>query len=1354
MTTAALTNGGLLAPTQELFMVPASFTQRRLWFLDQLTPGRAIYNIPYAVRIVGTFDVEALRRSVQEVVRRHESLRTYFGATKGEPQQIITPQMKVDLPLIEVSLDSEDRNELQVRRQVQKAIDSPFNLQEAPLWRIVLVRMAENDHVMAIVMHHIVSDGWSLGVLSKEIFQLYKAFTSGRPSPLPELPIQYADFSEWQREYLQGEVLEELLGYWTTQLTGTKALNLPLDRPRPSTPAGKGAAYMFRLEKALSERLQSLSWQHKATLYMTLLAAYQTLLFRYTGQEDIAVGSAIAGRARPEVEGLIGFFVNTLVMRTKLSRRWSFHELLENVKETTLEAYAHQDIPFDRLVQEVLPDRDLQGPLLFQVTFNLQNLPHSKFRLGLAELMPFEFEITSTRFDMSVFLVEEDSGISFCVIYDQELFEPATIAAMFHRYSVLLQSIVDNPDQKLAELPLLNEMEKRSLLEDLQARKLVEFTPGIIHECVEEWARTNPDTLAIIGDDIELTYQQLNRRANQLAHYLQAIGIKPEARVGVRLERPDDLLVAVLGVLKAGAIFVPLALDYPILRVREIAADAGVVLVISETSWATGSACPEIPVLNLDLSEEDLAAQSTKDPDLEVDSHAFACILYRSARADKPQGVLILHSALFARKFWSEIELRSSDRLAQALSFSYELATFEILNALTTGACIVPLPSSPSPSPKELAALMRRSEATVIFVPAAMLADLAQQDSEILRQFRLMLCGDRFTEVKRLRESLGPELLENVYWIYGSTETCGSLLASRITELDLEMELVPTERLLPGSHFYLLDDQMAPVPDGVLGELYVSTTSMATGYYGHSERTAHAFVPDIFSPHEGQRLYRTGDLCRRRTNARLEFCGRRDARIKIHGTRVEPAEIEALLLQHEQVREAAVNIREENGLRGLGVVAFIAFKKEVLGSTEELRQYLSERLPEAILPIDYIQVPAIPRTAEGKPDLDTLIKLAEKVDGTSGDASSYVAPRNQIEKQLAEIWSETLDVERVGVHDSFFKLGGHSMLATMVVAQVIDTFQVDLPVRRLFDAPTIAQLAKVIEQLTGENHVLADETPILVRMQKKGAAAPLFCVHPVGGHVFCYADLAKALGEEQPFYALQAPSPERVGGSLATIEAIANLYLQEIRNVQPHGPYFLGGWSVGGVIAWQMAKQVRLEGEAVGMLALIDTNLPLKNRSGDKTEEIPLLAAFALDLCQLLGKDYRDLAERFLRLEERQQYEMIFDELQSAGVLPQDPAAAKRTLKDFYDVFQHNARASREYQLTPMEQEIVVCEASEGQLGRHLSEQWEDWAAKVDSVIIPGNHYTILKEPNVSILAGYLGSALQNATVEDQPSIA
>jgi thioesterase domain-containing protein/acyl-coenzyme A synthetase/AMP-(fatty) acid ligase/acyl carrier protein len=776
--------------------------------------------------------------------------------------------------------------------------------------------------------------------------------------------------------------------------------------------------------------------------------------------------------------------------------------------------------------------------------------------------------------------------------------------------------------------------------------------------------------------------------------------------------------------------------------------------VISETSWAVEGASPEIPVLNLDLCGAELAAQSTENSDLAVDPSAFACVLYRSAPADKPQGVLISHSALFAKKFWSEIQLRSSDRLAQVLNFSYELATFEILNALTTGACIVPLPSSPSPSPKELVDLMRRNKATVIFVPAAMLADLAQQDSEILPQFRLMLCGDRFTEVKRLRESLGSELLENVYWIYGSTETCGSALASRFTQLNLEMESAPAEHLLPGSKFYLLDDETTPVPNGVLGELYVSTEGVATGYYGQPGRTAEHFVPDIFSPHEGQRLYRTGDLCRRRTDARLEFCGRRDARIKIHGVRVEPGEIEALLSQHEQVREAAVNIRQENRLRGQGLVAFIASKEEALGSTEELRQYLSERLPEAMLPIEYIQVPAIPRTAEGKPDRDALIKLAEKVDGTSGDASSYVAPRNHIEKQLAEIWSETLDVERVGVHDSFFKLGGHSILATMVVAQVIDTFQVDLPVRRLFDAPTIAQLAKVIEQLTVENHALADETPILVKMQNKGTAAPLFCVHPVGGHVFCYADLAEALGEEQPFYALQAPSSERIGGSLATIEEMANLYLQEIRNVQPHGPYFLGGWSVGGVIAWQMAKQVRLEGEAVGMLALIDTSLPLKNRSGDKTEEIPLLSAFALDLCQLLGKDYREVAERFLRLEEREQYEMIFNELTNAGVLPQDAALAERRLKDFYEVFQRNARASRKYQLTPMGQEVVVCEASERQPAGHLGEEWADWAANVDNLIIPGNHYTILKQPNVSILAGYLRSALQNAQAESRRSIA
>jgi amino acid adenylation domain-containing protein len=1354
MTTAAPPDGGVQAPMPELFMVPASFTQRRLWFLDQLAPGRALYNIPDAIRIVGPFDAEALRRSVQEVVRRHESLRTYFRSTKGEPQQLIAAEVKVELPVIEVSFDSQKQREAEVRRQVQKAVDAPFNLQELPLWRIVLLRMAENDHVMAIVMHHIISDGWSLGVLSKEIFQLYATFTSGRPSPLPELPIQYADFSEWQREYLQGEVLEELLGYWKAQLTGTEALNLPLDRPRPSTPAGKGAAYMFRLEKALSERLQSLSWQHKATLYMTLLAAYQTLLFRYTGQEDIAVGSAIAGRTRPEVEDLIGFFVNTLVMRTRLSRQWTFHELLRNVKETTLGAYAHQDIPFDRLVQELLPDRDLQGPMLFQVTFNLQNVPRSKFRLGLAELTPFEFEITSTKFDMSVFLAEEDSSLSFGVIYDQELFESGTIVGMFQRYSVLLQNIVENPDQKLSELPLLIESERRSLLELWRTPELAGSAARTICECVEQWARSNPDSPAIVGNDINVTYQQLNHRANQLAHHLRAIGIKPAARVAVRLEQPDKLLVAVLGVLKAGAIFVPLALEDPILRVREIAVDAGVALVISETRWAEECTASEIPVLNLDLSGAELATQSTEEPDLTVDLHALACVLYRSAPADKPQGVLISHSALSTKWFGREIQLRSSDRLAQILSFSYELATFEIFDALAAGACIVPFPSRPVPSVKDLADLLRRSEATAIFVPAATLADLALQDSEILSQLRLMLCGDRFAALKRLRESLSPEVLERVYWIYGSTETCGSLLVSRITRLDLEMEVTPTERLLQGSKFYLLDDEMAPVPDGVLGELYVSTARMATGYDGHPERTAESFVPDIFSPQEGQRLYRTGDMCRRRVDARLQFCGRRDARIKIHGARVEPAEIETLLVQHPQMREAAVTIRKETGLNEPGLVAFIAFVDDALGSVEELCQYLSERLPEAMLPIEYIKVPAIPRTSEGKPDLDALIKLAEKAEGASEDTPSYVAPRNNIEKQLAEIWAETLEVERVGVHDSFFKLGGHSMLATMVIAQVIDTFQVDLPVRRLFEAPTIAQLAKVIEQLTVEDNTVADETPILVKIQGKGAAAPFFCVHPVGGHVFCYADLAEALGEEQPFYAVQALGPERIDESLATIEGIANLYLQEIRNVQPRGPYFLGGWSIGGVIAWQMTKQVRLEGEAVGMLALIDTNLPLKNRSGENAEEIPPLTAFALDLCQLLGKDYREVAERFLRLNEGQQYEMIFSELQSAGVLPQDPTLAERRLKDFYHVFQRNARASREYQLTPMEQEIVVCEASEREPAGHLSEQWADWAAKVDSLTIPGNHYTILKQPNVSVLAGHLRSALQNAKVESQRSIA
>jgi thioesterase domain-containing protein/NRPS condensation-like uncharacterized protein/acyl carrier protein len=845
---------------QEVFMFPASFTQKRLWFLDQMNSGTSLYNIADAIRIVGPLDVKALNRSVQEVVQRHESLRTCFRATKGEPQQVIAKEINVELPVIDLRSGSKEQSEADVRRRVQDVVNAPFDLQQTPLWRIKLFRMADNDHVMATVVHHIIFDAWSMAVLWKEISLLYAAFTCSKPSPLPELSIQYADFSEWQRTFLRGKVLEEQLEYWKTQLAGTKALNLPFDRPRPSVSTGEGGSHTFRLEPTLSERLRSLSRQHNATLYMTLLAAFQALLFRYTGQEDIAVGSAIAGRTRPEVEELIGFFVNTLVLRTKLSRQWNFHELLLNVKATTLDAYEHQDVPFDRLVQDLAPQRNLKVPMIFQVTFNLQNVPRSKSQLGRAEITPFAFETTSAKFDISAFLVEAEDGISLAVVYNQELFESETIAGMFQYYLVFLQNIVEKPDQRLTDFPFLRDGEKRLLLTE-----------------------------------------------------------------------------------------------------------------------------------------------------------------------------------------------------------------------------------------------------------------------------------------------------------------------------------------------------------------------------------------------------------------------------------------------------------------------------------------------------------AVPQTPEGKPDLNALVKTAETEERTAEDTPAYVAPRNSIEKQLAEIWADTLEVELVGVHDNFFKLGGHSMLATLLVAQIIDTFHVDLPVRRLFEAPTIAQLAQAIEQLTLEdNEGGAGQTPspILVEMQEKGAAAPLFCVHPVGGHVFCYADLAKALGEERPFYALQAPSPEESSLSITTIEEMANLYLREIRRVQPHGPYLLGGWSIGGVIAWQMAKQIRVEGEAVGMLALIDSNLPLRNRAGDKLEEIPLLTAFALDLCQLIGKDFHEYRERFSRLEEREQYEMILHELQREGILPQDSVLAEKRMKDFYDVFRRNARASREYQLTPMEQEIVVYQASERESGESLGEQWVPWSKRVSSYVIPGNHFTILKQPNVFVLADLLRSSLQNVPAE------
>jgi amino acid adenylation domain-containing protein len=1349
------TNGAEQDAQQSAFLLPASFGQRRLWFLDQLAPSTPVYNLPGVVRIAGCLDVEVLRRTLQEVSRRHESLRTCFRAIKGEPQQVIVQATAFELSILDLSSDPRQQERADIQRCVQEFIDTPFDLKMTPLWRVKLFRVAENDYIAAIVMHHIISDGWSQAILWREISLLYTAFACGKPSPLPELAVQYADFSEWQRELLQGKVMEEQLAYWKTQLAGMSPLNLPYDRPRSPAPQGKGSLLTFRVERTVSERLLSLSRQHAASLYMTLLAAFQILLFRYTQQRDILVAAAVAGRTRPEIEEVIGFFINTLILRTKLSGEWNFHKLLQKVKETTLGAYDHQELPFELLVQELSPERETQGSII-QVTFTLQNMPSYKLHLGETEILPFEFETTTAKFDLTVSLSETGGGVFLGVYYDSELFDPGTIAGMFQHYVVLLQSIAEEPEQKLSELRLISKGEEQALLAGWAAPALEAAGATTICTHVKEWAQRTPDAAAMLSDDRKVTYRQLNQRANQLAHYLRTIGIKPEDRVGVGIEKPEKLLVLMLGIMKAGAVFVPLSLEDPALRARGVAASSCMALVISETGWAERWSTLEMPLLNLDLHEAQLAVQSVQEPDVRLDAWSQACVLYRSASADKPEGVLIHHGALCNRRFGTEIDIHTSDRVAQNLSFSYELSPFGIFSTLQAGACIVPVRTNPVPMPLELAELVQRSSATVIFMWAAMLADLSRQAPWVLSQFRLLFCGDRFEAWQGLRENLSPEVLSRVHWLYGSTEISGWLFATRIAQLDVPMEIAPVEQILQGAKLYLLDEEMEPVPDGAVGELYVSTPGMAMGYEGQPARTAENFLSDVFSDHAGQRLYRTGEKCRRRADAHLQFCGRQDKRTRIQEVRVEPGEIEALLLQHRTVQEAAVLAYKQPGRKEYGLVAFIVAATEQLWNLDELRQYLSERLPEAMLPTDYVRLDALPMTFEGEVDLVALAKRAERGDEASGGIPAYLEPRDAIEKQLVEIWARTFQVEQVGVHDSFFRLGGHSLFATIMVAQIIDVFNVDLPVRLLFEAPTIARLAKVIEQRIVEKDAEPEEVslpPILVEIQSKGTAAPFFCVHPIGGHVFCYGELAKALGEEQPFYGLQAPAPGQNDLSLATVEEIARLYLQQIRSVQPKGPYFLGGWSLGGVIAWQLAEQMKLEGEAVSMLVLMDTKLPPKNLASGELEEMPLLTWFAIDLCQLLGKDLRQFSEQFLQLDARGQFGMILSELQHEGLLPQDPVRAEKQLRDFYDVFQRHAGAVREYQLTPMQQEIVVFEAGDGDSGGQLGKQWAAWSRGVKTYMIPGNHYTILRRPNVSILADHLRSCLQDARNEAQRPI-
>ncbi|HVR99572.1 MAG TPA: amino acid adenylation domain-containing protein, partial [Thermoanaerobaculia bacterium] len=1020
--------------------LPLSFAQQRLWLLDQLEPGSAAYNMPLAVRLAHEVDPVRLTWIFAEIVRRHEALRTTFTSREGRPVQVIAPGVtgletfRVELPVIDLSQGSETEAFRLAREEARR----PFDLEKGPLLRLTLLRLGARDHVLLLTMHHIVSDGWSMGVLLREVGLL----SAG--SPLPELPVQYADFAVWQRGWLQGEVLEGQLAYWQRQLDGVpQALELPPDRPRPAVQTYRGAALLVALEPPLSEAVRAICRREGATPFMALLASWAVVLGRHAGQEDILVGTPVAGRNRREVEGLIGFFVNTLVLRADLSGSPGFAALLARVRQTALDGYTYQDVPFERLVEELAPERDLSRSPLFQVMLALQNAPSASLsRPGLA-LQPLAVDNGLTKFDLTLSLQEGPAGFEGSLSYSTDLFDRGTAARLWSRFAALLAAAVASPEVPVSELPLLLPAERHQALVEWNdsARS---YGPGLcLHERVSSQARRTPDAVALSCEGRELSYGELERRANRLAHHLIGLGVAPDGRVGVRLERSPEMIVALLGVLKTGAAYVPLDPSYPAARLAALVAGSGARVVLTRESW------------------EEIGSRPATAPAVRTAEDNLAYVLFTSGSTGTPKGVMVPHRGIVNRLLWEQeaFALTPEDRFLQKTPFTFDVSVWEVFWPLLNGARLVLARPGGHQDPAYLAGLIAREGITAAhFVPSMLQAFLEVAEAPDLSSLRLVMAGGEALPVELVRRLLHRVPQVGMFNRYGPTEASVSVSVWRC-EPDANRAISPIGRPVANLRLCVMDRELRLQPPGVPGELLLGGAGLARGYLGRPDLTAAAFVPDPLGPFgDGERLYRTGDLARTLPDGTVEFLGRIDHQVKVRGFRIELGEIEAVLASHPGVRECAVLVREDvPGSRLL--VAYVAGPAE----TGELKAFLTARLPEYMVPAVFVVLDALPSMTSGKVDRRALsATAAPERQGAAGPDEPRDA--DPIEELLSGIWSEVLGLNRIGIHEDFFALGGHSLLATQVISRVRTVVGVELPLRRLFEAPTIAELARAVRE--------------------------------------------------------------------------------------------------------------------------------------------------------------------------------------------------------------------------------------------------------------------------------------------------
>ncbi|ASS74674.1 hypothetical protein CIG75_06610 [Tumebacillus algifaecis] len=1026
-----------------------SSSQQRLWFLDKMEPNSKTYNMPYLIELHGPLDVDLLRDTLQEISERHEILRTSFATQDGETVQVVNSKQAVTMHVLPVQPSD-------VGRLAMAEAQRSFSLTEGPLLRTVLLQTGEEKHTLLLTLHHIVFDGWSMGVLLRELSALYEAFAKGEPSPLGVLPLQYGDYAEWQQEWLKGAGYQQQINYWKETLAGAPVvLDLPVDRPRPLLKTDRGGNVAFSLSNELAKRLKAWSQQEDVTLFMTLFAAFSVLLSRYSGQEDLLIGAPFAGRSQRETEGLLGFFVNTLVLRANLTGDPTFSELVRRVKETTTGAMSNQDLPFDKLVEELQPMRDASRSPLFQVMFNFLDSPHEELHFGGLTLTHSEVLNGTAKFDLTLYVEDGADGIKGNFEYNLDLFEAATVERMAGHLQTLLEGIVIRPELSVVELPMLTDAELEQELQGWNDTKRPYPQDRCVHQLVEEQAEKRPDAVATLFDGTELTYAQLNARANQLAHHLRQHGVRPDALVGLCVERSHDLVIGMLGILKAGGAYVPLDPAYPAERLAFMQRDTGLSVIVAQAHLLERLPQNGVQTICLDRDHAAIAAERTDNLAPVTDAEQLAYVLYTSGSTGVPKGVLVPHRAINRLVCNTDYaQLDASDVVGQVSNSSFDAATFEIWGALVNGGKLVGVTKDVALTPKEFAAELKAQGITAMFMTAALFNQIAAVFPDAFSGLRHLLVGGEALDARWIREVIMHGAPQHLLNGYGPTESTTFAVCQQVYDLAIDVANIPIGKPIANTVAYVLDSRLQPLPVGVPGELYLGGDGLAHGYLNRPELTAERFLQN---PYGTGQLYKTGDLVRRLPDGTLEYLGRLDHQVKVRGFRIELGEIEQALAAQPALREVVAIVREDEP-GDKRIVAYVVPEQSGAITAQELREQLKSKLPEYMLPSAIVLLDALPLTVNGKVDRQAL----PHPQAARGSDTDYVAPQNETEAIVLGVWQAVLQVERISIHDNFFDLGGHSLLLIKVHEGIQDKLRTQFSIVELFRHTTVYTLTQFL----------------------------------------------------------------------------------------------------------------------------------------------------------------------------------------------------------------------------------------------------------------------------------------------------